>query len=55
MTFQWVITTIFSSIGIGMECGSCKNISYCGAYCQRSDWPRHSIDCKKTQYAVNAK
>lgn len=23
------------------RCSGCKEVSYCGALCQKSDWPRH--------------
>jgi hypothetical protein len=30
-----------------MKCGSCKQLSYCSAKCQRNDWQRHhKYECK---------
>ena len=26
-------------------CGFCKALWYCGAVCQRRDWPRHKHEC----------
>jgi hypothetical protein len=28
-------------------CGACKSTSYCSAGCQREDWKKHKIMCKK--------
>ena len=28
-------------------CGACKSISYCSAGCQREDWKKHRLACKK--------
>ncbi len=31
-----------------MQCGNCKQVSYCGRDCQRADWAKHRTSCKKT-------
>jgi hypothetical protein len=28
------------------KCGGCKKIEYCGAVCQKLDWPSHKLVCK---------
>ncbi|RMZ67173.1 Zinc finger MYND-type [Pyrenophora seminiperda CCB06] len=37
------------------KCGDCKtenkSLHYCGAICQRKDWPMHKKDCRKAQDA----
>ncbi|KAH9887990.1 hypothetical protein C8Q73DRAFT_711631 [Cubamyces lactineus] len=33
------------------RCGACKLTRYCGAACQRKDWPRHKVACR-TVYSV---
>ena len=30
-------------------CTACREISYCGAECQRADWKEHKIKCKAAQ------
>ena len=30
-----------------LVCGACKSISYCSAGCQREDWKKHRLGCKK--------
>ena len=30
-----------------MVCARCKSVRYCGASCQRKDWPTHKTDCKR--------
>ena len=30
-----------------LVCGACKSISYCSAGCQREDWKKHKLVCKK--------
>ena len=30
-----------------MKCSVCENVSYCGATCQKQDWKRHKLFCKK--------
>ena len=30
-----------------LTCGGCKSISYCSAVCQKEDWKRHKLACKK--------
>ena len=27
------------------KCGGCKSVTYCGAKCQKLDWPRHKRLC----------
>ena len=33
----------------GSKCGRCRVALYCGASCQRSDWPSHKRICRKAQ------
>mmetsp|Transcript_22274 Transcript_22274/g.56039 ORF Transcript_22274/g.56039 Transcript_22274/m.56039 type:complete len:128 (+) Transcript_22274:564-947(+) len=28
-----------------LVCSRCREVNYCGAACQRRDWPRHKADC----------
>ncbi len=28
-------------------CSKCKTISYCTRECQKSDWPRHKLECQE--------
>ena len=28
------------------RCSGCKRTRYCGVACQKSDWPRHKLECK---------
>ena len=30
-----------------LVCGACKSTSYCSAGCQREDWKKHKLTCKK--------
>jgi hypothetical protein len=30
-----------------MKCSVCEKVSYCGAKCQKEDWGRHKLFCKK--------
>jgi len=30
-----------------LVCGACKNMSYCSAGCQKEDWKKHKLACKK--------
>jgi tetratricopeptide (TPR) repeat protein len=30
-----------------MKCSVCEKVSYCGAKCQKEDWARHKLFCKK--------
>lgn len=27
------------------SCQKCRSICYCSSTCQRSDWPRHKLEC----------
>ena len=27
------------------KCSTCKKVSYCNRYCQKSHWKEHKIDC----------
>lgn len=29
------------------RCGKCKTAKYCSAECQKKDWPKHKLECKK--------
>lgn len=29
------------------KCGVCKSVNYCGAICQKADWPTHKADCQE--------
>jgi ankyrin repeat protein len=31
--------------GTMQYCGKCRNVAYCNAECQRSDWQRHKVEC----------
>ncbi|PSR83543.1 hypothetical protein PHLCEN_2v5697 [Hermanssonia centrifuga] len=33
--------------GKALRCSACKNATYCGRECQKSDWKKHKIVCKK--------
>jgi hypothetical protein len=30
-----------------LVCGACKSTSYCSAGCQKEDWKKHKLVCKK--------
>ena len=30
-----------------LVCGGCRNTSYCSARCQKEDWKKHKVTCKK--------
>ncbi|PIL36807.1 hypothetical protein GSI_00497 [Ganoderma sinense ZZ0214-1] len=32
------------------RCGGCKEVVYCGASCQKEDWPAHKKKCKEHQH-----
>jgi hypothetical protein len=36
------------------RCAACKRVRYCGAPCQRSDWPRHKPECKAWKAEADA-
>jgi len=29
------------------RCGGCENVLYCGIDCQKADWDKHRLECKK--------
>ncbi|RDX40254.1 hypothetical protein OH76DRAFT_1413095 [Lentinus brumalis] len=29
------------------RCAQCQSVSYCGAACQRANWPQHKLDCRQ--------
>ena len=29
------------------QCAKCRRVRYCGAECQKADWPRHKVECGK--------
>ncbi|RPA82864.1 hypothetical protein BJ508DRAFT_375376 [Ascobolus immersus RN42] len=31
------------------KCTGCKKVAYCHAGCQKADWKRHKVECKKAQ------
>ena len=37
------------------HCSTCKGVSYCGAECQKADWPKHKLVCKQLAAARAAK
>ena len=32
-----------------LKCSRCKKVYYCGADCQRKNWPSHKLICSKPQ------
>lgn len=32
-----------------LKCSRCKKVYYCGADCQRKNWPTHKLTCSKPQ------
>ena len=36
------------------RCAGCKRVRYCGAECQRGDWPRHKAECKAWRAEADA-
>ena len=35
------------------QCSQCHATSYCSQECQRSDWPKHKLHCKKQEVKVD--
>ena len=33
----------------GKRCGGCRLVRYCGAACQKADWPAHKAACRELQ------
>ena len=33
----------------GKRCGGCRLLRYCGAACQKADWPGHKTACRELQ------
>jgi hypothetical protein len=41
------VTAKASAQGKLKECSSCRSVRYCGAACQKADWPAHKATCKR--------
>jgi hypothetical protein len=42
------------ALGTTGRCSGWKRLRYCGAECQRDDWPRHRADCKAWRAEADA-
>ena len=40
--------------GTAGRCAGCKRVRYCGAECQRGDWPRHRPECRAWRAEADA-
>ena len=34
---------------LGKRCSGCRLVRYCGAACQKADWPAHKTACRELQ------
>ena len=44
--------SVCGSLGKTNSCSRCRSVIYCGAACQRADWPTHKKACKKLAAAA---
>ena len=42
-------TEVSGQSGELMLCQKCREVRYCGAMCQKTDWPQHKLVCEKVE------